>query len=73
VAEGANMPSTPEAVEPFSRKLKSYSHQEKHLMRVVWRLQVLEMSQNSLRLSWTTEEVDESVLKGSCSTFMHHV
>jgi glutamate dehydrogenase (NADP+) len=39
VAEGANMPSTPEAVEVF-QKLKSCLHQEKHLMLVVLQLQV---------------------------------
>jgi glutamate dehydrogenase (NADP+) len=39
VAEGANMPSTPEAVEVF-QKLKSYLLQEKHQMLVVLQLQV---------------------------------
>jgi glutamate dehydrogenase (NADP+) len=58
VAEGANMPSTLEATDHFIRS-------------GVWFLpgkaanaggvatSALEMSQNSLRLSWTFEEVDE--------------
>jgi len=58
VAEGANMPCTPEAVEVF------------HLKRILFApgkasnaggvaTSGLEMSQNSLRLSWSREEVDQ--------------
>jgi glutamate dehydrogenase (NADP+) len=58
VAEGANMPCTPEAVEVF--------HHEKILFAPGKASNAggvatsgLEMSQNSLRLSWSSEEVDE--------------
>jgi glutamate dehydrogenase (NADP+) len=37
-----------------------YSLQEKHLMLVECATSGLEMSQNSLRLSWSSEEVDEN-------------
>ncbi len=58
VAEGANMPSTPEAIHEF------------HLAKILFApgkasnaggvaTSGLEMSQNSLRISWTREEVDE--------------
>ena len=40
VAEGANMPSTPEAIDEYSKKQKSYLHQEKHLMLVELQLLV---------------------------------
>ncbi|NJB71256.1 glutamate dehydrogenase (NADP+) [Saonia flava] len=57
VAEGANMPSTPEAIHEF------------HLAKILFApgkasnaggvaTSGLEMSQNSLRISWTREEVD---------------
>jgi glutamate dehydrogenase (NADP+) len=69
IAEGANMPTTPEAVLVF--KMLNYSLQEKHLM-LVELLSGLEMSQNSLRLSWSAEEVDEK-LKESCLLFTLHV
>jgi glutamate dehydrogenase (NADP+) len=62
VAEGANMPSTPDAIHEF------------HTSRILFApgkasnaggvaTSGLEMSQNSLRISWTREEVDER-LKG---------
>ena len=58
VAEGANMPSTPEAIHAF------------HVAKILFApgkasnsggvaTSGLEMSQNSLRISWTREEVDE--------------
>lgn len=62
VAEGANMPSTPEAIHEF------------HLAKILFApgkasnaggvaTSGLEMSQNSLRISWTREEVDERLQK----------
>lgn len=62
VAEGANMPSTPEAVEVF---------QSAHILFAPGKAanaggvatSGLEMSQNSMRYNWTFEEVDEK-LKG---------
>ncbi len=58
VAEGANMPSTPEAVEVFLKaKILFAPGKASNAGGVA--TSGLEMSQNSLRLSWTTEEVDE--------------
>ncbi len=62
VAEGANMPSTPEAVTVFQNaKLLFAPGKASNAGGVA--TSGLEMSQNSLRLSWTSEEVDER-LKG---------
>jgi glutamate dehydrogenase (NADP+) len=58
VAEGANMPSTPEAVEQFLTKKILYGPGKAANAGGV-ATSGLEMSQNSLRLSWTREEVDE--------------
>ena len=58
VAEGANMPSTPEAVEQFLAKKILYGPGKAANAGGV-ATSGLEMSQNSLRLSWTREEVDE--------------
>lgn len=58
VAEGANMPSTPEAVEAFIKaKILFAPGKASNAGGVA--TSGLEMSQNSLRLSWTREEVDE--------------
>jgi glutamate dehydrogenase (NADP+) len=58
VAEGANMPSTPEAVLVFQNaKLLFAPGKASNAGGVA--TSGLEMSQNSLRLSWTSEEVDE--------------
>ncbi len=58
VAEGANMPSTPEAVEVFlDKKILFAPGKASNAGGVA--TSGLEMSQNSLRLSWTREEVDE--------------
>ena len=57
VAEGANMPSTPEAVEAF-QKAGVYFGPAKAANAGGVAVSGLEMSQNSLRLSWTFEEVD---------------
>ena len=58
VAEGANMPSTPEAVEAFSAKRILFSPGKAANAGGV-STSGLEMSQNSLRLSWSREEVDQ--------------
>jgi glutamate dehydrogenase (NADP+) len=58
VSEGANMPSTPEAVEIFlSNKILFGPGKAANAGGVA--TSGLEMSQNSLRLSWTREEVDQ--------------
>lgn len=57
VAEGANMPSTPEAIEVFhAAKILFAPGKASNAGGVA--TSGLEMSQNSLRLSWTSEEVD---------------
>jgi glutamate dehydrogenase (NADP+) len=57
VAEGANMPSTPEAVEAFVKAGIMYGPGKAANAGGV-ATSGLEMSQNSLRLSWPREEVD---------------
>ena len=60
VAEGANMPSTPEAVAYFqAHKLLFAPAKASNAGGVA--TSGLEMSQNSMRLSWTFEEVDEKL------------
>ena len=58
VAEGANMPSTPEAVEAFHAKGILFAPGKASNAGGV-ATSGLEMSQNSLRLSWSSEEVDQ--------------
>ncbi len=58
VSEGANMPSTPEAVEVFLNNNILYGPGKAANAGGV-ATSGLEMSQNSLRLSWTAEEVDQ--------------
>ena len=65
VAEGANMPSTPEAIHVF-HKAKILFAPGKASNAGGVATSGLEMSQNSLRISWTREEVDER-LKGIMS------
>ena len=62
VSEGANMPSTPEAVAVFLEHKILYGPGKAANAGGV-AVSGLEMSQNSLRLSWSREEVDER-LKG---------
>ena len=60
VSEGANMPCTPEAVEQFHEaKILFGPGKASNAGGVA--TSGLEMSQNSLRLSWTREEVDEKL------------
>ena len=66
VCEGANMPSTPEAIEVFQANGVLYGPAKAANAGGV-ATSGLEMSQNSLRLSWTFEEVDEKlqgIMKG---------
>ena len=57
VAEGANMPSTPEAIEIFKKHKFLYSPGKASNAGGV-ATSGLEMSQNSMRQKWTAEEVD---------------
>jgi glutamate dehydrogenase (NADP+) len=57
VAEGANMPSTPEAIAAFQAAKVLFAPGKASNAGGV-ATSGLEMSQNSLRLSWTAEEVD---------------
>jgi glutamate dehydrogenase (NADP+) len=58
VSEGANMPSTPEAVEVFLREEILYGPGKAANAGGV-AVSGLEMTQNSMRLPWTREEVDQ--------------
>jgi glutamate dehydrogenase (NADP+) len=60
VSEGANMPSTPEAVDLFLNKKILYGPGKAANAGGV-ATSGLEMSQNSLRLNWTREEVDKKL------------
>ena len=74
VAEGANMPTTPEAIEVFQKERILFSPGKASNAGGV-ATSGLEMSQNSLRLSWTREEVDEKLrnimdnIHQSCVTY----
>ena len=57
VAEGANMPSEPEAIEIFQQAKLLYSPGKASNAGGV-ATSGLEMTQNSIRLKWTEEEVD---------------
>ena len=60
VAEGANMPSTPEAIAVFTEgKILFAPGKASNAGGVA--TSGLEMSQNSLRYNWTREEVDEKL------------
>jgi len=60
VSEGANMPTTPEAIEVFTKaKILFAPGKASNAGGVA--TSGLEMSQNSLRLSWTREEVDQKL------------
>ncbi|GBG31392.1 Glutamate dehydrogenase [Hondaea fermentalgiana] len=60
VCEGANMPSTPEAIEVFQSKKVLFGPAKAANAGGVG-VSALEMSQNSMRLSWSREEVDEKL------------
>jgi glutamate dehydrogenase (NADP+) len=60
VAEGANMPSTPAAIEVFLKNKILYAPGKAANAGGV-ATSGLEMSQNSLRLNWTRKEVDDKL------------
>ena len=60
VSEGANMPSTPEAIDAYFANGIIYGPAKAANAGGV-ATSGLEMSQNSIRLSWTFEEVDEKL------------
>lgn len=60
VAEGANMPCTPEAVEVFHKNGVLFAPGKASNAGGV-ATSGLEMSQNSMRMPWTREEVDEKL------------
>lgn len=62
VGEGANMPSTPEAIEVFHKKKVLFAPGKASNAGGV-AVSGLEMSQNSSRLQWTREEVDTKLQK----------
>ena len=62
VAEGANMPSTPEAIQVFQNAGLLYSPGKASNAGGV-ATSGLEMSQNSIRQQWTREEVDDYLQK----------
>ncbi|MFC1590014.1 NADP-specific glutamate dehydrogenase [Candidatus Omnitrophota bacterium] len=60
VAEGANMPTTPEAIAVFHKAKVLYAPGKASNAGGV-AVSGLEMSQNSMMLSWSREEVDEKL------------
>jgi glutamate dehydrogenase/leucine dehydrogenase len=60
VAEGANMPCTPEAIEAFQAAGLLYAPAKASNAGGV-ATSGLEMSQNSMRFSWSFEEVDDKL------------
>jgi glutamate dehydrogenase (NADP+) len=74
VSEGANMPSTPGAVEYFLESKILYAPGKASNAGGV-ATSGLEMSQNSMRLSWTREEVDlelHKIMKSIHETCVKH-
>lgn len=66
VAEGANMPSTPAAIHEFQRAGIMYAPGKASNAGGV-ATSGLEMVQNSIRLYWTREQVDEKLKEIMCS------
>jgi len=62
VAEGANMPSTPEAIDQFVKAKLMYAPGKAANAGGV-ATSGLEMSQNSMRFGWTREEVEDRLHK----------
>jgi glutamate dehydrogenase (NADP+) len=67
VAEGANMPSTPEAIEVFQKAGVLFGPAKAANAGGV-AVSGLEMAQNSQRLSWSFEEADKKLKE-----IMHHI
>ncbi|MCZ7583558.1 MAG: NADP-specific glutamate dehydrogenase [Deltaproteobacteria bacterium] len=65
VAEGANMPSTPEAIDVYLTKGILYGPGKAANAGGV-AVSGLEMSQNSMRISWTRKEVDDRLHQIMC-------
>jgi glutamate dehydrogenase (NADP+) len=61
VAEGANMPSTPEAIDVFQQSDQVFYAPGKASNAGGVATSGLEMSQNAIHLSWTREEVDDKL------------
>ena len=70
VAEGANMPSTPEAVEIFHANNVLFGPAKAANAGGV-ATSALEMSQNSMRYAWTFEEVDEKLQNIMADIYKH--
>ena len=70
VAEGANMPSTPEAIETFQKNGVLFGPAKAANAGGV-ATSALEMCQNSMRYSWTFEEVDAK-LKDIMTNIYHN-
>jgi glutamate dehydrogenase (NADP+) len=73
VAEGANMPSTPEAIDLFQSSGIQYAPGKAANAGGV-AVSGLEMAQNSMRLSWPREEVDarlRTIMKSIHQTCLH--
>ncbi len=74
IAEGANMPSTPEAISQYhNAKILFAPGKASNAGGVA--TSGLEMSQNSLRISWTREEVDnklKSIMKNIHDACIEH-
>ncbi|MDL2223855.1 NADP-specific glutamate dehydrogenase [Bacteroidales bacterium OttesenSCG-928-M06] len=74
VSEGANMPSTPQAIEVFQKAKILYAPGKAANAGGV-ATSGLEMTQNSMRLSWTREEVDNKLkqimsdIHGQCAKY----
>jgi len=66
VVEGANMPCTPEAVEAFQKAKVMFSPGKASNAGGV-ATSGLEMSQNSIRMNWSAEEVDAKLHGIMCS------
>jgi len=74
VSEGANMPSTPEAIDVYMKHKILYGPGKAANAGGV-AVSGLEMSQNSLRLNWTRKEVDEKlhgIMKDIHETCVQH-
>ncbi len=74
VAEGANMPSTPEAIRAFQEAGVLFAPGKAANAGGV-AVSGLEMSQNAMRLSWTREEVErrlQDIMRGIHATCVRH-
>ena len=63
ICEGANMPSTPEAIKVFSADMHVLHAPAKAANAGGVAVSGLEMSQNSLRLQWSEVEINERLVK----------